>query len=405
MPVKGGIVLDMTKMDKILDVNLDDETVTVQPGLIYMNLLDELEKKGYTLFTYPSSAPASTIGGWLCTSGLGIGSLKHGQVRNQIVFLEVVTPKGEIINFTKEAPRKREYTLFWFLSGEGTIAIITKVKLRMRRKPEVSTPHAVCFQNIESFYPVVNQLIKSKNIPFSIEYFDKEYLDIKRSTGHFAPEAGVYAIICFDGTQDEVDQSNEFFKNIIQKANGLELNKKTAESEWDGDNYYPERFYSFRIGAAGPTLLAGDMYVPINELPDSISEICRIKDHYNIRLGLYGNIVAKNASFIFPLIVVNERDRSRFLSVYSMMGDLTELSLEKGGSPIGAGLWNVIYLDKFQHDVLFQKMKDLKKEIDPDNILNPGKLFEIQTKYGFTMPSEVFKSFYRFLKRISCKTR
>lgn len=384
IPVRGGIVLDMTKMDRIIDIDVDDETATVQSGLFYQKLLEELERRGLTLFTYPSSALASTIGGWLSTGGYGIGSLKYGHVSGQVVEMEAVLANGEVAHLTKERPQDGDYMSDWLIGSEGTLGIITEVTLRV--KPEAFIPHAVCFDDVESLQRAVIELAGSKCVPYSIEYFDEEYLDIKRSIGHFAPETGAYSVLGFEGTQEEVEDGNELLNHVIGKTGGEDLNFERAEKEWE------ERFYPLRIGRVGPTLFPGDIIIPLTALQDAIEEVWRMKRAYRVGLGVYGSIVARDRTTLMPLGLTDERKTFRYLSTIPLARDIVELSLKEGGWPYGMGIWNAFYLKKAYGNATAQELKRRKRSLDPDNIMNPGKFFHVQTRLGFSLPPFLYSS-------------
>lgn len=392
IPVRGGIVLDLVKMDKILDIDAEDRTVTVQSGLFYQKLLEELESRGLTLFTYPSSAPVSTIGGWLSTGGYGIGSLKYGHVSDQIVEMEAVLANGEVVHLTRETPQDGGYTLDWLIGSEGTLGIITEVTLRIKPQPEAFIPHAVCFDDINSLHMAILELAGSKCVPYSIEYFDGEYLDIKRSIGHFAPEAGAYAVLGFEGTQEEVEDGNELLSHVIGKTGGEDLDLETAEEEWE------ERFYPLRIGRAGPTLFPGDIIIPLIALQDAVEEIWRMKRAYRVRLGIYGSVVARDQTTLMPLGLTDERKTLRYLSTIPMARDIVEEGIKEGGRPYGIGLWNAFYLKKAYGNTTVQELKRRKRLLDTDNIMNPGKFFHAQTRFGFSLSPFLYGSSMRLFK-------
>lgn len=393
-PVKGGIILDLTGMNEIIRIDKKRMTVTVEAGISWKKLLEELEKEGFTLGVYPTSAPSATVGGWICTGGLGIGSLKYGHLKEHVEEIEVVTPTGEITRISKETPDELGYELNWFLGSEGTLGVVTKATLRIHPKPEVISPHAVCFDNAKSMCNAILKILEAPVKPYFIEFTDREYLSIKKSLDLFAPDTNAYAIFVFEGSEKTVKKELEYFHNVIAEAGSSELNPEKACEEWD------ERFYPMRIKRAGPTLLAGDIQVPLPRLHDVFNELWQLKERFNLRMGIEGSVVSRDSAIMMPMFLVDERKRLKYLTMMPVIKEITELALKVGGKPYGGfGIWNSFYLHKVYSDSEVREMKERKKKLDPDNIMNPGKLYQVKTRFGIPFTATLYR-FFMFLLKI-----
>jgi glycolate oxidase len=389
-PVKGGIVLDLTGMNKIIEIDKQEMTVTVETGINWKKLLEELEKKNLFFPVYPTSAPSATVGGWICTGGLGIGSLKYGQLKENVVEIEVVTPTGEIV----QVPNKPNYKLDWFFGSEGTLGIITKATLRIHPEPEVFSPHAICFNDTEQMCNAVSKILKDSTEIYFIKFTDEGYLDIRRSLGLFAPKAAACALFVFEGSKKTVRKDLEKFHSIIKKMDCSELDAEKSHEEWD------ERFHPMRIKRAGPTLLAGDVLVPVSKLYEFFERLWKLKEKFNLKMGIEGTVVSRDSTVVMPMFLSDERKRWKYLTAMPAIKEITDLALKIGGKPYGGfGIWNSFYLDKVYSNLEIRKMKERKKKLDPDNIMNPGKLYRVQTKFRVPLTAKTY-NFFMFLLKI-----
>jgi len=388
---RGGIILDLTRMNKI-EIDGKRGLATVGAGVRWGTLMEELEREGFTIRSYTSSAPSATVGGWISMGGLGIGTLKYGHVGEQILEMEVVTPKGEVVRIPKQADRELGCRMEWFFGAEGTLGVITEVTLQIFPKPEVISPHCVCFKNVDSMFEVVARLLESQAKPYYIEFADGALLDIKRKLGLFAPETDAYAMFVFEGSEKSVKREVEVLHSLVAEADGAELDREKSNEEWE------ERFYSIRIKRAGPTLLAGEILVPIARLGEAVDRLWQLKGRYDFNMGIHGSVVSREYALLMPLILADERKRLGYLLTLPMIADVSKLALDVGGKPYGVGIWNSFYLKRIHGDRKVREMMELKKKLDPDNIMNPGKFYKVQTRFGIPLTPSMFRLGTFFLK-------
>jgi len=389
IPTNGGIVLELIGLKKILDLDEEKETVTVEAGIRWKNLLSFLEGKGFTANVYPSSVPSATIGGWIATGGLGIGSLKYGHLREHVTGIRVVTPTGDIISLTQE---EDESALFDSLFGsEGTLGIITEATIRINPLPDVVSPQLVSFDDLETLVDVITKVVKRRTKPFFIEIMDREYLEIQRSIDLFAPDAEALALFIYEGPKEEVHKDVAYLQNLVSTVGGAMYPHERALEEWN------EKFYPMRIRKAGPTLLAGEVTVPLSKLQYTINETRRIKERHGLRMGIKCFMVSDNTVLFMPMYLADERERWKFMSLLPVVNEITDVGLKAGGRPYGFGIWNSFFLGDVYDDARVREMKQRKKRLDPNNIMNPGKLYQVKTKYGIPLWGSVYRLFTSFL--------
>lgn len=390
IPTNGGIVLELTELRKIVNFNEEDMTVTVETGLRWGRLISFLEERGFTVNVYPSSAPSATIGGWIATGGLGIGSLKYGHLRERVENILVVTPTGETVSLSKE--EKDDLALFdSFFGSEGTLGIIVEATIRIRPLPEKILPQLASFDDLEILEDVIAKVVQMQRRPFFIEVQDGDYLEIKRSIGLSRHESAALALFVFEGSNEQVHQDAEFLQGLVSEAGGTMLTIKEAEEEWD------ERFYYMRIRKAGPTLLAGEVTIPLTELRYVIEETRKIKEKHDLRMGVKCFMVTEDTVLYMPMYLADERDRWKFLSLLPIVNEITDVGLKAGGGPYGFGIWNSFYLRDVHGDAKVREMKERKKRLDPKNIMNPGKMYQVKTRFGIPLWGFAFKLFTSFL--------
>ncbi len=390
IPTKGGIVLELTELKGIVGLDKENMTVTVEAGLRWKALLSFLEEQGLSFKVYPSSAPSATIGGWIATGGLGIGSLKYGHLREHIKEIKFVTPKGEVVSSSKEG--QDDSKMFDSIFGsEGTLGVITEATLYIRPKPEKILPQLASFDDTETLIEVIAKVVDRPIKPFFIEIQDGDYLEIKRSIGLYVPDAAVLALFVYEGPSEQVERDADYLRGLVSDVGGSMWPLEMAEEEWD------ERFYYMRIRRAGPTLLAGEVTNPLTKLQYVMDETRRIKEKHGLRMGVKSFMVSGETVLYMPMYLADERDRWKFLSLLPVVNEITSVGLKAGGGPYGFGIWNSFFLKEVFGDEKVREMKDRKRRMDPKNIMNPGKLYQVKTKFGIPLWGSVFRLFTSFL--------
>jgi len=389
IPTNGGIVLELTGLKSIGSIDEENMTVTVGAGLRWNDLLEYLDERGFTFSVYPSSAPSSTVGGWIATGCLGIGSLKYGHLREHVKEIRVVTPTGETLSLSRE----NEPDLFEsFFGSEGTLGVITEATLRIHPKPERVSPQLASFDGIGTMADVISKVVEMPSKPFFIEMQDRDYLEIKREMGLSELDAETIALFIYEGTAQQVQEDVSNLREIVSGAGGSMLPDDKAEEEWE------ERFYHMRIRKAGPTLLAGEIIHPLSKLQYVVDETRRIKKKHDLKLGITCFMVSEDTVLYMPMYLADERARWKFMSLLPVINEITAVGLRAGGGPYGFGIWNSFFLKQVYGEEKVREMKARKKRLDPNNVLNPGKMYQVKTKYGIPLWGTAFKIFTSLLR-------
>jgi glycolate oxidase len=387
IPTKGGIVLSLMDLKKIVNLDREEMTLTVEAGLRWKMLMDFLDERNLAFNVYPSSAPSATIGGWLATGGLGIGSLKYGHLKEHVKEILVVTPTGEMISLSNEEDSEFDS----FIGSEGTLGVIAEVKLKVHPKPEMVLPILTSFEDVETLVDVIERVVKRPMKPFFIEIQDRDYLDIKRSIGIHAPNVAVLALFVYEGSAGQVQEDTKYLSKLISELGGSMLPPESADEEWE------ERFYYMRIRKAGPTLLAGEVTHPVPQLQKVINETRKVKEKNNLRMGVKCFMVSEDTVLYMPMYLADERDRWKFLSLLPVVNEITAIGLKVGGRPYGFGIWNSFFLKDVYSKAKVMEMKERKRRLDPKNIMNPGKLYQVNTRYGIPLWGSAYKIFTSLL--------
>jgi glycolate oxidase len=379
-PVKGGIVLDLVKLNKIGEVlSTDGLWVEVEAGVVWQDLIEQLLEEGLTVLSYPTSAPSSTVGGWVSTGGYGIGSLKFGHIGEQIEAIEVVTPTGEIQTVSRgSADPKME----WFFGTEGQLGVITKVRLRIRHLPEKTAVRGVYVAGNEELAELVSEFSRIKAVPYCLKVLDSGLMALKNLLDNRENGDRNFVLAEFEGSAEEVSDGTAAFDQIVKQRGLQPVDQELAEAKWQ------ERLYPMRIGRLGPTLLGGETVIPIEQLAPVLSDIQSLKEEYNLKMGTEAHVVSKERVAVLALYLADERKALSYLTKLAVIRDIIRIGLSHGGKPHGLGLWGAVYVKRQLGKEDLGELRGVKKRFDPEGILNPGKFFRADTRFGIpiTMP-------------------
>ena len=359
VPKKGGIVLDLMDLSQVIEIDEDRESVTTEAGITWWELDRSLKKKGLAVKSYPSSARSATVGGWVMGSGLGIGSLKYGPVFDHLLSAEVALPDGTVKEYASGQG------LEWFFESEGTLGILTRVCLKVRRLPASTSHHLVYFDDIKDLFDFLNPLANTMPCPYAIEILDHKYLALLRAAGYEATgfnSRGGTALVAYEGDKDEIEEG----RDIIEKSTFLYHGEARdgAEDEWQ------QRFNMLRVRRAAPTVVPSSVHVPLTDLNQFYSGLNKLKKR---PIGLLGHVISDSECMLMPMLVSDEGKAIEYTFALHTPRQLSNLALSLGGRPGGGlGVWNAPYKNEILSRQKVEDIKRRKKELDPKGILNPG---------------------------------
>ncbi len=376
VPLKGGIVLDILSMNKIIEIDRENLTVTCQPGVITADLQNAVEKEGLFFPPDPQAMNMSTIGGNVAQDAGGPRGVKYGVMHNYVLGLETVLADGSVLRTGGKTTKDVSgYNLTQILVGsEGALGIFTEVTLKLIPKPEAKRTLVCAFDNLHDASRTVTKIIDHKIVPSMLELLDKTSVNLIQSyvdSGYPTDAAGVL-LIEVDGSPSEVDKQIILVSELCKECNAREI--KVAQTTEEADAIWVGRRSGFAaLSAYKPTVVAEDAVVPRDRLPEMVAKIQEIADKYGMLLPTFGHAGDGN---VHPHICFDPRDEKETAKVPFIKDEIYHAALSLGGSISGEHGIGIAkkHLVPLQHSELnLGIMRGIKAVFDPDNILNPGK--------------------------------
>jgi glycolate oxidase len=376
IPVKKGLVLCLTQMNRIFKVVPEDRYAVVQPGVINGDLQKELSRHGYFYPPDPSSYLISTIGGNIAENAGGPRCLKYGVTVDYILGLEVVLASGKIIRMG--SPNVKDVTGYrpagLFCGSEGTLGIITEAIVKIIPVPRAVRTAMIVFKNLDDTAKTVSQVIRQGILPAAMELMDNEVINlIEDAMGLGLPrDAEGILLVDVDGPQELVGKDiNDIGK--IAKKNGAD-SIVIAESKAHADELWKGRRSVYGLlSQLSPTTIVEDATVPVSKVPDMIRGCRKIAEQFDVRISIVGHAGDGN---LHPTISTDVKNKEEWQRVEKAIEEIFKLAMEMGGclsGEHGIGLAKKSFLPVFMNLDTIEFLSTVKKAVDPLNILNPGK--------------------------------
>lgn len=365
VPVRSGLVLDMNGLRGL--VHLDEERLvaSVLPSTRWQELDALLHRRGYSVLSYPTSAPAATVAGWVSMEGYGIGSLEHGGLAEQVVALEVVLPDGRVI--TAGAPG--ELPASAFCRAEGTLGIITRVDLKIRRAPESRRSAALSFPDPEALYRAIPDLAAMQPTPYCVHFADANYQRTLRRAGFEPPSDHATVLVTFEGHSRGVAAGITRTTELAAQHGADVLDDQIAEREWH------ERFMALRLKRSGPTVLGAESWIGLDQLSAYASGAEDLAKRQKLSLATYGTVVKGDEATVMSLFPCDESRMIQYILDLSLTRQLFGTAFRRGGRPYGIGVWSSPYRQRAFSQPELAEIIARKQKLDPAGIMNPGKLY------------------------------
>lgn len=371
VPTRQGIVLDVKSLRGIVQLDEDDLSVTVRAGTTFAELEDELAQHDLALMSYPSSAPSATVGGWLCTGGYGIGSLKFGPFADQVVSAEVVSPTGDVYYLENKAGQ----ILNSFPQSDGTLGIVSQIKLKVRSGPEAKIHHAFSSTDLAAVQNFLCEISAAQ--PFFVAFHDDRFNKIAQrgvqlaQAPNSAPDRPLIersnVLVSLQGERDAVSKGLHKAR-IIATAKGLIDEGETAGMlEWD------QRFRSLRVKQVSPGIIGTEVMLPVERLESFVNGSRALAANSGLEIGSYGYLAGSGRLLVFSMLPIARARMTQLLFYLPLLTRLYDLAIRRGGRPYGIGLWNAPYIDRILGKAEMQERRKWKSQTDPVGILNPGK--------------------------------
>ena len=379
VPLHGGILLETTRMNKILALDPNNLTVTVQPGVLLMELAAFAEENDF-LYPPDPGEKSATIGGNISTNAGGMRAVKYGVTRDYVRALTVVLPNGEIQTFgAAVAKNSSGYSLKDLIIGsEGTLAIICEAVLKLVPLPKVSVSLLVPFPDMKTAIEAVPEIIRSKITPTAIEYMSRDTILFSESyLGKRFPDTknDAYILLTFDGNSDaQVDQDMSVVAELCLKIGALDAyivdTDERKKSVWSARGAFLEA-----IKASTTEMDECDVVVPGNQVDTFIKYTHELAKEFNVRIPSFGHAGDGNLHVYICRDALNDEDWEKTLSV--CFDKMYEKAVELGGlvsGEHGIGYAKKEFLRRQYGETPIALMQGIKQIFDPKNILNPGKV-------------------------------
>ncbi|MDQ0177808.1 FAD-binding oxidoreductase [Bacillus chungangensis] len=378
LPVHGGIVLDFSQWDDKLIINAEDLIATVSPGVITAKINEKANEWGLMYPPDPSSAHVSTISGNLAENAGGPRGLKYGVTKDYVIGLEIVTPEGDIMRTGgKTVKNATGYDLTKLIVGsEGTLGIITEATLRLIPKPLSSKTIMVLFDDLVDSGRVISKVLSSGIFPSKMEIMDRASIIAVEAYQPMGLPMDIEAIVLL-----ELDGHPEAIEAEVKKVKGtcLEVGARdiviAKDDEHARELWKARQLVSPAIVRRKPTKISEDATVPRSQIPEMFRRLKEIENKYQIELVVFGHAGDGN---LHPNIITDERDIEEMKRVEKAVEEIFKAAIELGGTLSGEhGIGNMKspFMEMELGRTGLEMMKRIKQAWDPNNILNPGKIF------------------------------
>jgi glycolate oxidase len=377
LPVGGGVMISLTRMKRILEVNLRDRYAVVEPGVVNLWLTNHLKPHGYHFAPDPSSQGACTIGGNIATNSGGPHTLKYGVTVNHVLGVEFVLPDGRVLQTGGPVEDAPGYDLTGVIVGsEGTFGIATKAWVRITRNPEAYRTLLGVFETVDDATNTISDIIGAGIVPGALEMLDALILQALEAAFHFGfpLDAGAVLIMEVDGLDAGLDADAEQIIAIAKQNKAREVRRATSDAE--RVLLWKSRKQAFgAVGRLAPSYCTQDGVVPRTKLPHILRVIQRIGEKYQLRIA---NVFHAGDGNIHPILLFDERDAEQVKRVLHASHDILEECLRVGGSVTGEhgiGVEKIDFMPKLFSPEDLAMMLRLRTAFNPDDRCSPHKVF------------------------------
>ena len=384
VPVQGGIVIALTRMNRVLDVDVPNRRATVEPGVINLTLSEHTQPLGYFYAPDPSSQRISTIGGNVGTNAGGPHCLAYGITTNHVLGLEVVLPNGEVVQTGAHGPDAPGYDLTGLLVGsEGTLGIVTKITVRLTRNPEGVRTALATFASIDDASNAVSSIIARGMVPAALEMIDRFFCKALEQAFHIGlPEnAGALLLTEIDGPEAGLDEDMETIAGLCRQ-HGAEDLRLAASAEERAALWAARKGAAGAIGRLSPNYYIQDGVVPRTKLPLAMRRVQEVSDWCGLPIA---NVFHAGDGNLHPTLLFDRRDANQVERTLKAGDEILKMCVELGGAISGE---HGIGLEK-REQMLYAfttqdlaAMAGLRARFDPRSLFNPGKVLPAGAQCG-----------------------
>ena len=378
IPIKGGIVLCSTRMDRIIDINKTNLNATVEPGVVLQDFQAALAEEGLFFPPDPQSFSCCTMGGVVAENSGGPSCLKYGVAKQYVLGLEVVLADGTTMKLGGLTPKNRTgYELSMLFTGsEGTLGVISKITLRMLPAPKATRTIVAVISDVAVAGETVTEIIASSVLPSKVEFVDNWTFEKFRGLlpDEILDKSQVILLIQVDGLPETVDAETQQVVALCKSRAG---EVRVAEDQAETDRYWQARAAHFYdISSRAHTIINEDICVPRDKIAEFIKLGQESAKKYDVPISFAGHVGDGN---FHPVVLTDSRDKEHYQRSLKCVEEIIEIALSLGGvlsGEHGIGLEKQRFLKKAMDPAAIEIMKKIKDVLDPNHILNPGKIWE-----------------------------
>ncbi len=379
IPVQGGIVLCTVRMNRIINIDKENMSATVEPGVVLQDLMTALAKQGLFFPPDPQSFLGATMGGIIAENAGGPACVKYGVTKQYILGIEAVLPTGEIVNLGgKTLKNVVGYDLLHiFISSEGTLGVITKADLRLLPLPQTKKTMMAVYNDVAVAGESVYRILERGVVPGKIELLDNWVINSIEDMVPIGLPRDADAVLIFecDGVPEAVNKEIATISEVTQKYGATSI--RVAENQQEADKYWLARRAGFSaIYSKAPTVLTEDVTVPRGKIPEMINRVKEIRKKYNVEGCTMGHAGDGN---LHPAVLTDIKDKEKYDNAMKAIDEIIGAAVEFGGvlsGEHGIGLEKQKFFNRVTDPTVVNMMKGIKKLFDPNNIMNPGKIWD-----------------------------
>jgi len=379
VPSGDCIVLCTVKMEKILEVDSANLTMTAEPGVTTIQIAEAAEKAGLFYPPDPGSMKISTIGGNVAENSGGLRGLKYGVTRNYVMGMEVVLPDGEVMWLGNKCVKDvAGFSLKDVMIGsEGALGVITKVLLKLIPKPAAKKTMVATFDAMDAAAQTVSDIIAAQIIPCTLEFLDRTTIHCVEDFAKVGLPLDCEALLLMETDGHPAAVAEEAAKmEELAKANGAK-EVRVAKDDAEATQLATARRSAFSaLARLAPTIILEDATVPRSELAHMIRFVAEVAKKHELKIGTFGHMGDGN---LHPTFLTDERNTDEMRRVHEAFTEIFDEAIRLGGTITGEhgiGLAKKEFLPKFAGAAQMRVMRELRKALDPKGILNPGKMFD-----------------------------
>lgn len=383
VPVQGGVVLVTHRMNRLIEIDLENLTATVQPGLNTKLFSTQVESLGLFYPPDPSSMAVSTIGGNIAECSGGLRGLKYGTTKDYVIGLTAVLANGEVIRTGGKLMKDvAGYDLTKLLVGsEGTLAVITEAILKLIPQPRTKKTMLAMYKDLNSAALSVSAIIENRIIPATLEILDKATIQVVDDYAKLGLPRDMEAILLIeqDGDEEMVERDIARIAEVCREQQAARV--EVAASAEEAQKLMAARRSAFTaLARLRPTTILEDATVPRSRIADMVKEINRIAERYRVNICTFGHAGDGN---LHPTATTDARDADEIHRVEQAFEEIFEAAIRLGGTITGehgVGMVKSPYLEWKTGAAGLEVMRGIKQAFDPYHLLNPGKMFPKESR-------------------------